>query len=150
MYEFLDRRVTSLDLGGRFLVWAMRSWVAAASASTCPARAIAPAFGKYGMLPALHPFLHMMAVFNRFALETFSFGKPDCKRVLEHEAIILAAVACQGSPAARSVPGTLALLLDEEQITGALEALARLGHALDAAELALQLKGGDDRRAANP
>lgn len=135
MYEFLDRRVTSLDRGGRFLIWAMRSWVAAASTNTCPARVIAPTFGRNGMLPALHPFLHMMAVFNRFALETFAFGKPGCNRVLEHEAIILAAVVCQGSPAARSVPGTLALLLDEDHIAGALDALARLGRALIAAEL---------------
>lgn len=150
MYEFLDRRVTSLDRGGRFLVWAMRSWVAASSASTCPARALAPAFGKYGMLPALHPFLHMMAVFNRFALENFSFGRPDCNQVLEHEAIILAAVACQGSPAARSVPGTLALLLDEEHITGALDAVARLGHAFIAAEIPLQTKGSGDPRTASP
>lgn len=29
MYDYIDRPVTSLDHGGRFLVWAVRSWVTA-------------------------------------------------------------------------------------------------------------------------
>ena len=26
MYEFVDRPITSLDKGCRFLIWSMRSW----------------------------------------------------------------------------------------------------------------------------
>lgn len=44
MYDFLDRPLTSLDHGGRFLVWSTRSWVQAAGNRKCPASVIARAF----------------------------------------------------------------------------------------------------------
>ena len=43
MYEFLDRPVTGLDHGGRFLVWSMRSWVKAMGERQCPGTALGSA-----------------------------------------------------------------------------------------------------------
>lgn len=92
MYEFVDRPVTSLDHGGRFLVWSMRSWVKAMGERSCPAGAIAPAFGQWRMLSGLQPFLRIMALFNRHGLENFQFCALPCNHVSEHEAIIVSLI----------------------------------------------------------
>ena len=53
MYSYLDRPITNLDEGGKVLVWAMRRWVCAVEAKSCPVAAISKAlsgreFGEYG------------------------------------------------------------------------------------------------------
>lgn len=130
MYEFIDRPVTSLDHGGRFLVWAMRTWVSSMNKRECPANAVAPGFGGLGLLAGLHPFLQMMALFNRHALQNLAFCSPACDHVSEHEAIILGLVSEGPGSAARTLPRTLALLIEEDHITDMLLALTRLGATL--------------------
>lgn len=135
MYYFLDRPVASLNHGGRLLVWAMRSWVSAASKRECPARVIASAFGQCGILPGLHPFLHMMALFNRHALDNFVFCSLACDRVSEHEAMILSLITGQSGQTARSIPLTLELLVEEDSVGDLLTALFRLDQALVSANV---------------
>lgn len=135
MYEFVDRPVTSLDHGGRFLVWSMRSWVKAMGDRSCPAGAIAPAFGQWRMLPGLQPFLRVMALLNRHGLENFQFCALPCNHVSEHEAIIVSLLCALRDGRADQVHDTLALLAEDEALPDLLTSLAALGRAMDAAAI---------------
>lgn len=133
MYDFIDRPVTDLDNGGRFIVWAARSWVKAVGERRCPAHGIAPAFAKWNLLSGLQPFLAMMALFNRHGLQNFEFCGLQCNHVSEHEAIIVSLVCGlqDGDPV--SVRHTLDLLVAEEAIGDLIAALDMLDKAMHAA-----------------
>lgn len=142
MYEFVDRPVTSLDHGGRFLVWSMRSWVKAMGERTCPAGAIAPAFGQWQMLSGLQPFLRAMALFNRHGLENFQFCALPCNHISEHEAIIVSLVCNLHEGHSGLVHDTLTLLVEEEAIGELLGALSHLEKAMGAAAISPGRQGG--------
>lgn len=127
MYEFLDRPVTSLDPGGRFLVWSMRSWVKAMGERMCPATVVGGAFARWNAIRGLQPFLKMMTIFNRTGLETFHFCSLPCNHVSEHEAIILSLVCSLRDSRPDSVRDTLALLVEEDSIGELIDALTALG-----------------------
>jgi hypothetical protein len=133
MYEFLDRPVTSLDRGGRFLVWSMRIWIKTMGESRCPISAIAPAFAKWKMIGGVTHFHKVMLTFNRDALETFGFCSLHCNHVSEHEAIILSLVCALRDMRPHAVRDTLALLVDEDSIGDLLGALSALGRGMDEA-----------------
>lgn len=135
MYDFIDRPVTSLDPGGRFLVWAMRSWVKAMGERTCPATALGSAFAQWKMISGLQPFLRMMALFNRKGLETFHFCALACNHVSEHEAIIISVICSLRDHRPDVVADTLTLLVEEDSIGEILESLSTLGAAMDRAEI---------------
>jgi hypothetical protein len=130
MYEFLDRPVTSLDPGGRFLIWAMRSWVKSMDDKRCPATTVGTAFAKWDMLTGLQPFLRMMALFNRHGLETFQFCPLRCNHVSEHEALILSLVIAHRDSQPETVRNTLALLAEEEAIGQLITAFSELGRSM--------------------
>lgn len=133
MYDFMDRPVTSLDHGGRFLVWSSRSWVKGMAEKSCPASVIAPAFRKWNMLQGLQPFLRMMALFNRHGLENFEFCALRCNHVSEHEAIIISLVCGLRESRPATVRQTLDLLVEEEAVGDLILALSHLGKAMDEA-----------------
>lgn len=133
MYDFLDRPVTSLDHGGRFLVWSTRSWVKAMAERKCPASVIAPAFCKWNMLQGLQPFLRVMALFNRYGLENFQFCALQCNHVSEHEALIISLVRALREARPAALRKTLDLLVEEEAIGDLILVLSHLGRAMDAA-----------------
>ncbi len=130
MYEFVDRPLTSLDPGGRFLVWSMRSWVKAMGERTCPATVVGGAFCKWNMIRGLQPFLKMMTIFNRTGLETFHFCALPCNHVSEHEAIILSLVCSLRDRRPDSVRDTLTLLIEEDGVGELIDALTVLGGAM--------------------
>lgn len=135
MYEFVDRPVTSLDSGGRFLVWSMRSWVKAMGERACPAGTIAPAFAQWRMLSGLQPFLRVMALLNRHGLENFQFCALPCNHVSEHEAIIVSLLCNLREERTALVHDTLTLLVEEEAIGDLLSSFSQLGKAMDAAAI---------------
>jgi hypothetical protein len=135
MYDFVDRPVTNLDQGGRFLVWSMRRWVNALRERQCPASAIGPAFAKWKMITGLQPFHRAMLTFNSRALETFRFCPLPCNHVSEHEAIILSLVCSLRDSRPQAVRDTLALLVEEDSIGDMLEALSALGGCMDRAAI---------------
>lgn len=135
MYEFVDRPVTGLAHGGRFLVWSMRSWVKAMGERTCPAGTIAPAFAQWRMLAGLQPFLRAMALFNRHGLDNFQFCALPCNHVSEHEAIIVSLLCNLHEGRTDLVHDTLTLLVEEEAIGDLLAALSALGAAMRAAAI---------------
>lgn len=134
MYDFVDRPVTSLDHGSRFLVWSMRSWVLAMADRQCPGGKIAGPFARWGMLPGLHPFLRMMALFNRHGLANFEFCALACNHVSEHEAIILQLVN-PGGRAGTERYDTLTLLVEEECLGDLIVAIAGLSSAIERSPL---------------
>lgn len=135
MYEFLDRPVTGLDHGGRFLVWSMRSWVKAMGERQCPGTALGSAFARWNMIAGLQPFLRMMTLFNRNGLETFQFCALACNHVSEHEAIILSLVCSLRDGRPDMLRDTLTLLVEEDSIGDMIEALAAMGRIMDAATI---------------
>jgi hypothetical protein len=135
MYDFLDRPVTGLDHGGRFMVWSMRSWVKAMTERHCPGSAIGAAFARWNMIAGLQPFLRVMALINRHGLENFQFCALACNHVSEHEAIILALVCSLRDARPEALRDTLALLVEEDSIGELLAALSALGRTMDEAAI---------------
>jgi hypothetical protein len=135
MYDFLDRPVTTLDHGGRFLIWAMRSWVKAMGERQCPGGALGSAFARRNMIAGLQPFLRMMALFNRSGLETFQFCALACNHVSEHEAIIVSLVCALRDERPETLRDTLALLVEEDSLGDLLAALTALGRLMDEAAI---------------
>lgn len=133
MYDFLDRPVTSLDHGGRFLIWSMRNWVRARINNTCPANALAKAFEKWSMLPGLHPFLRMMALLNRHGLANFEFCALNCNHISEHEAIILSLMGSLQDRPAGAIHATISLLVEEECIGDVVVVISEIRKAMDRA-----------------
>ena len=130
MYDFVDRPVTSLDGGGRFLIWSMRSWVAALGQRECPAARLAPAFARWRMIGGLQPFHQAMLLLNRDALEPLRFCALPCNHVSEDEAILLALVGQLGGGKTLAARDTLALLIDESSLGDALARFADLAGVL--------------------
>ncbi|PEQ12738.1 hypothetical protein B2G71_10585 [Novosphingobium sp. PC22D] len=130
MYNFVDRRLDTLDDGCRFLVWSMRAWVLTIGQGSCPARMLAPAFARWRMIGGLQPFHRLMLLFNRDSLETMSFCPLCCEQVSEHEALILSLIAQLHREGPTQTRDTLELLVAEDGIGELLAAFAQLDSAL--------------------
>lgn len=135
MYDFLDRPVTELDDGGRFLIWSMRSWVKAMGDRICPATVVGAGFARWNMIGGLQPFLRMMTLFNRNGLETFQFCALPCNHVSEHEAIIVSLLCSLGDGRPETAHGTLALLVEDDSVGECLDALTALAGAMGKAAI---------------
>jgi len=123
MYDFVDRRVTSLDRGGRFLVWSMRSWVAAFGEGRCPSAALGPAFMKWGMIDALPHFAMAMLLLARHAHQPVSFAPLPCGRVREDEALMLGLFRMMRDETPDRVTDTIALIVEDEVVSPLLTAI---------------------------
>ncbi|AIT80859.1 hypothetical protein [Novosphingobium pentaromativorans] len=130
MYQYVDRPLSVLDEGSRFLVWSMRAWVTAIASKRCPAQTLAPAFARWRMIGGLQPFHRAMLLFNRDALETFAFCPLPCEHVSEHEALILELVTSLRDRGPGATRDTLELLVLEDSVGDVLETLSKLGAAL--------------------
>ncbi|MFC3213790.1 MULTISPECIES: hypothetical protein [Novosphingobium] len=130
MYQYVDRPLTSLDEGCRFLVWSMRAWVTAIAQRRCPAHVLAPAFARWRMIGGLQPFNRVMVLLNRDALETLAFCPMGCSHVSEHEAVILELVTSLRDRGPLPTRETLNLLVAEESVGDVLDTLSRIGAAL--------------------
>lgn len=89
MYHYLDRTTASLDLGGRFIVWAVRGWVQAVNRRQCPCNALADGFARWNAAEALQSFSMAMAILNCEAGEPLYFRAPGHSRVSDDEALLL-------------------------------------------------------------
>jgi hypothetical protein len=135
MYEFVDRPVTSLDKGCRFLIWSMRSWILVASHKECPGQTLAPAFAQWKMIGGLQPFLRLMITLNRDSLDKVQFCSLNCNRVSEHEAVLLSLfVELADGDRIRS-RDTISLLVSDEAVGDLLNAVTGLSNSLRHAEI---------------
>ena len=135
MYQFVDRRIIHLAPGSRLVLWAMRGWVRALGARQCPSGSIAPGFIHCRVIDALPPFHHLMILLNVHALDIVHVAELGHSRVIEGEALILCLWAdAQSDPS--NARATLRLLVEEEAIEPALEALIAASGRLAATGLA--------------
>jgi hypothetical protein len=130
MYDFIDRPVTSLDHGGRLLVWAMRNWVKAAQSRQCPCRTLGAAFAKWKLGEGMATFHRMMLIFNSQSTESFGFGTLGCQRIQEHEALILGLVHAAPLSSAEHLRVTLGLVVDETAVDPLMDVITELGRAM--------------------
>lgn len=136
MYLFIDQRITRLAPGSRLVLWAMRSWVRALAARQCPPGAIAPGFIHCRAIDALPAFHQLMVMLNSHALDMIRVAELAHPRVAELEALMLRLWAdAQADPT--KARATLRLILDEEAVEPALEALLAASARLATAGLAL-------------
>lgn len=141
MYAFVDRPVTSLDKGCRFLVWSMRSWVAVVRGRTCPGPALAPAFAKWRMISGLQPFLRLMLALDRDALERMHFCSLNCNHIGEHEALMLSLFVARGMGKRVELRDTLAMMVSEDALGDVLAAIEAVSGALYAAGMTPAVPG---------
>ncbi len=135
MYDFVDQRVTSLDRGGRFLIWSMRSWLTAFGEGRCPSSALGPAFVKWGMVEALPHFAMAMTLLARHAHQPLSFAPLPCWRVREDEAVMLGLFRGMRDNAPDQTVETLALIVDEDSVSPLLTAMTGFAMRLAGAGL---------------
>lgn len=133
MYHYVDRKVATLDQGGRFLIWAMRNWVFAVSERRCALPAIGPAFFKHGMEEAASCFHMAMMILNREALLTLRFAPLHCAVVGEDEALLLHLFATAGADMDGVTVPTLELMVQAVSVPALHRALVGVaGHLHDA------------------
>ena len=135
MYDFIDRPVTRLGKGGRFTIWAMRSWVQAVNAKTCPSAAIGPAFMKSGVIEALPHFNMAMMLLNHHAIEPLRFAPLGCARIREGEALMLHMFKGLGDASPERTGETLKLMIEEIAFTSLFTALTAVAFRLAEAGL---------------
>lgn len=136
MYAFVDRPVESLCNSGRFLLWAMRGWVAAAERRECPPRALYRGFAAVNARAALPDFHVAMAMLASDGRECLTLAPMPCARITEDEAVLMTLWrdAAGGDPAA--LRGTLTLLVD-------VDGVAPIAHAVVGAARGLTAAGFD-------
>lgn len=130
MYEFVDRPVSSLNRGGRLLIWAMRHWVSAVSAGRCPCGDVGPIFHKWKLMPGFPHFHILMALLNRNAVARLRFGPVDCERVHEDEALIISLVRAAHEQPLERMQGMASLIVCKGSTPPLLIAAAALAQAL--------------------
>jgi hypothetical protein len=130
MYDFVDHPLTSLDHGGRFLLWTLRNWVRALSDGRCPAATVGPAFAKWNVVAGFPPFHRLLTILNTYGLETISVAPIECRFVAEHEAIMLALVSGMEERRPEAIRDTVALLVEEEHVGSILASISSLAGAM--------------------
>ena len=141
MYDFVDRPLTSLGHGGRFLVWSMRIWVKAMHDGRCPCFAVGSGFTQWRLISGLPDFHMMMTIFNRDGLQHLLFCAVDGNRVSEHEALILSLVQAVRTVQPAALHKTLALVVAEDAIANLTTALMSLGGRMAGAGILLDQSG---------
>jgi hypothetical protein len=116
MYAFVDRPVDSLCNGGRFLLWAMRGWVAAAERGQCPPQHLHRGFVAVNAAGALPDFHVAMAFFGSDAVETLRLAPVPCLQISEDEAILLGLWRDISLGDVTNARATLALLAEGDSV----------------------------------
>ena len=136
MYAFVDRPVESLSNSGRFLLWAMRGWVQAATRGACPPQALHRGFAGVRALAALPDFHVAMALIAADAHYSLEVAPMPCPRIAEDEAVLLGLWRDMSRHDGDHARATLALLVEPG-------AIAPVVHAMDAALAGLASAGFD-------
>lgn len=117
MYDLVDRPVSALPEGSRFLLWAMRAWVATRARNACPPAQLAPAFLKMGVIEALPHFHLSMSALNGDAREMLSFHCLHAPGISESEAVLLRLWSDMAAGEERRAIKVMDLLLKGEAVT---------------------------------
>jgi hypothetical protein len=110
LYRFVDQPLDRQDHGTRFLVWALRQWVAAAVDGRCACHTLCVAFAGIGIADAVDDFHIAMSTLCNNARIALRFGAIDRPQISEHEAILVAltlSAAQRGEADVKAVAGQL-------------------------------------------
>lgn len=89
MYDLVDRPVSILPEGSRFLLWAMRAWLTVQAKGDCPPAKLAPAFLKMSAIEALPHFHIAMSTLNQAGREPIQFHCLHRGEISDSEAVLL-------------------------------------------------------------
>lgn len=124
MYDLIDRPVAILAPGDRFLIDAIRLWVAARSACQAPAALLAARFAHAGALDALADFDAWMTQLSTHARVPIQINC-KCGLVTDDESVLLILARDLVTGRDAKARTTLSLLVAEEAIAPTFCALAR-------------------------
>jgi hypothetical protein len=131
MYDLIDRPLDALGPGDRFLVDAIRLWVAARTACQCPASLLAARFAQAGALDALDDFDLWMGHLSNHARVPIQINC-KCGLVTDDESVLLTLARDLVTGRDAKARTTLSLLVADAAIAPTFCALARtaamLGH----------------------
>lgn len=137
MYDFLDRPVGSLSMGGCIALWAARSWSRALARSSCPVHAIAPAFARCRLVAALQPMHHLMLILRHRSFQTFVVAPVGCPRIGDGEALMLSLLALARTGDHVSLHGLIDSLVEADTAAKAFLAVIAIDRAFADAGLAI-------------
>ena len=89
MYDLVDRPVSILPEGSRFILWAMRAWVTVQGRGDCPPAKLSPAFLKMSAIEALPHFHIAMSTLNCAGRDAVHFHCPHRGEIGDSEAVLL-------------------------------------------------------------
>ena len=89
MYDLIDRPVTLLPKGSRFLLWAMRAWVTVSRKGDCPPARLASAFLRMSAIEALPHFHIAMSALNVDGKAFLEFHCLHRDQISDGEAVLL-------------------------------------------------------------
>ena len=142
MYEYLDRDITGLDIGARFLIRAIRNWRIAVENRGCPAAEVVSAFERHGVMDALPHFHLAMMILRRHGVQRLDFGDPASTMAHEGEALVIALVADMNRVTPVQARATVVLLVDRQWVGSLHVALAALAGRMSDAGFAPQRQLG--------
>jgi hypothetical protein len=139
MYRFVDQPLDKQVDGPRFLIWAMRRWVAAAVDGRCACHTLRTGFAGMRVGPAIDDFHVAMRALCNNARVSLRFGAVDRLDITEHEAVLVATAiaAARGDEAevtaiARQLVHADMAVVFARSFGGVAQAFAGAGLALDA------------------
>lgn len=122
MYDLVDRPISALSEGSRFLLWAMRAWVSSRDCNACPPAQLAPAFLRMGAIEALPHFHIAMSALNADA-RLLSFHCIHGPVISESEAVLLRLWSDMAAAEEKRAIKVLDLLLKNDAVTGMFSAM---------------------------
>jgi hypothetical protein len=139
MYRFVDQPLDRQVDGPRFLIWAMRRWVAAAVEGRCACHTLQTAFAGMRMEQAIDDFHVAMRTLCNNARVSLRFGAVDRLDITEHEAVLVATAIAAARGDDTEVTGIARQLVHADMavvfarsFSGVARAFAQAGLALDA------------------
>lgn len=135
MYNLLDRPVSILPEGSRFLLWAMRAWVTVRRKGACPPAGLAPAFLKMSAIDALPHFHIVMSTLSCDAREELDFHCLHNHTINETEAVLLRLWSDMAAGDECAAIAVIEMLLKDEAVTAFFSATRAALHGLSGAGL---------------
>lgn len=117
MYDLVDRPVSILPEGSRFLLWAMRGWVTVRGRGSCPPAQLAPAFLKMGAIEALPHFHIAMSALNCDGREVLNFHCIHQPQISESEAVLLRLWSGMAAGEERTALRVIELMVQPEAVS---------------------------------
>lgn len=142
MYDLVDRPVSILPEGSRFLLWAMRAWVTVQGRGDCPPAKLGAAFLKMSAIEALPHFHIAMSTLNCAGREAIHFHCPHRGEISDDEAVLLRLWSDMADGDECAAIKVMELLVRDEMVTRFFSALRATLPGLETAGLTVIIAPG--------